>query len=357
VSLSGEAPPPTTLRTERLGDGQANCLEQASRLAGPGDSVVLCNDRTDASGHAVVLHPDGSVSDPNQPGVRYPDLGSWQASHPQYQEAGRVPAKDLKQVLSQPPGAQREAEIRRLGLQGVAGVAVADDVDDTAALIQQLEAYGVSVAAGDKEFRPEELRVLLTTVQDMGDRLNAAARPRVPEGDTTLFKELFGPLKFTREDTARSGYATNRGEARGDGVTYIEVGDGAFDSVGVTEGTIPTPRTGQYLTTQELLTHEIAHTLNYRLYANDPDRSGPEYIANWYGRTLPDGVAGGGGLGFQAGQKVGEDYTGPEQVTDAIANWFLGSFTSDATGRAARGQMNQLMGNLLAVAGEVDPRY
>ncbi len=75
VSLSGDTPPATSLHTEQLGDGQANCLEQACAMSESGDTVVLCNDRTDASGHAVVLHPDGSVSDPNQPGDPLPGHG------------------------------------------------------------------------------------------------------------------------------------------------------------------------------------------------------------------------------------------------------------------------------------------
>ena len=65
VSLSPA--PATTLRNERLGDGQTNCLERANQLARPGDTVVLLADRRDASGHAVVQHRDGSVTDPNLP--------------------------------------------------------------------------------------------------------------------------------------------------------------------------------------------------------------------------------------------------------------------------------------------------
>lgn len=355
VSLSGDTPPATSLHTEQLGDGQANCLEQATAMSEPGDTIVLCDDRTDASGHAIVLHPDGSVSDPNQPGIRYPDMGSWQASHPQYQEAGRVPSDELQNVLSLPPGPEREAEIERLGLQDVAGVAVADVDPSREELIQQLNAYGVTVTGvNGKEFSDAELDTLLTTVSTMAERLNAAADPPRPAGDTTLFRQLFGPLEFSRQTSAPSGYATNRGNI-GQGVTQIVVGDQAFSAVNQ-EGGMP-PRTGNNLTTQELLTHEIAHTLNLRQYANDPRHPDREFIANWYGRTQPDRAEGGAGMGFQAGQKVGQEYTGAEQVTDAIANWFLGSFTPGLEGRAARFQMNHLMGNLIKAADTATVRY
>src|SRR5689334_16270637 len=65
----------STLRTEVLNDGKAGCLERAAQLARPGDSVLLMNEQGDPVGHALVQHQDGSVTDPNQPTVRYPDLG------------------------------------------------------------------------------------------------------------------------------------------------------------------------------------------------------------------------------------------------------------------------------------------
>src|SRR6185369_17236720 len=52
VVVDPYTPPPTSLRTERLGDGRANCLEKAVTLAKPGDQVVLFQDRRDSSGHA-----------------------------------------------------------------------------------------------------------------------------------------------------------------------------------------------------------------------------------------------------------------------------------------------------------------
>ncbi|NOK19267.1 SH3 domain-containing protein [Corallococcus carmarthensis] len=118
--------PASNLHTERLGDGSANCLEKAVGLARPGDSILLLKDASDGVGHALVRRPDGSVVDPNHPTVRYETLGQWQATHPRYSQPVPVPAGKMQQVLSSPPGPQREALIQKLGLSGVADRQVAD---------------------------------------------------------------------------------------------------------------------------------------------------------------------------------------------------------------------------------------
>ncbi|RKH63052.1 SH3 domain-containing protein [Corallococcus aberystwythensis] len=118
--------PASNLHTERLGDGSANCLEKAVGLARPGDSIVLMRDASDGVGHALVRKPDGSVVDPNHPTVRYETLGQWQATHPRYSQPVPVPASKMQQVLSTPPGPQREALIQKLGLSSVADRQVAD---------------------------------------------------------------------------------------------------------------------------------------------------------------------------------------------------------------------------------------
>jgi peptidoglycan hydrolase-like protein with peptidoglycan-binding domain len=129
VVLNPTAPPPTSLRTERLGDGNANCLERAVTLAKPGDQVVLFQDRRDNSGHAVVQRPDGSVVDPNRPSVTYPTMGAWQASHPSYVNPVAVPQETVKHVLSLPPGPQRDSAIQASGLGKVADRMLADGPD------------------------------------------------------------------------------------------------------------------------------------------------------------------------------------------------------------------------------------
>jgi hypothetical protein len=116
----------SNLHTERLGDGFTNCLEKAVDLARPGDSIILMSDSRDGVGHALVRREDGSVVDPNHPDIRYETLGQWQAMHPQYTQPVPVPASQVRQVLSTPPGEKRDALIQQLGLSGVADRQVAD---------------------------------------------------------------------------------------------------------------------------------------------------------------------------------------------------------------------------------------
>ncbi|HEU5217353.1 MAG TPA: hypothetical protein VFU23_01770 [Gemmatimonadales bacterium] len=118
-------PAASTLRSEQIGDGRMNCLERAYGLARPGDQVVLLAD-ADGVGHAVVRRPNGTVVDPNLPGMEYPSLGAWQAANPRYTDPVVIPRDQLAQVFAAPPGPQRDAVIQRLGLDGVAGRAVAD---------------------------------------------------------------------------------------------------------------------------------------------------------------------------------------------------------------------------------------
>ena len=117
----------SSLRTERLGDGRANCLENAVNLSRPEDQIVLLADGRDGVGHALVRHPDGTVTDPNQPNVTWNSLGQWQAMNPGYTDPRSVPAGQLKQALSVPPGPQRDEMLAKLGMGGVANRMVADE--------------------------------------------------------------------------------------------------------------------------------------------------------------------------------------------------------------------------------------
>ncbi len=118
--------PSSTLRTEQRGDGSANCLEHAAGIAQPGDQVVLFQDSRDAVGHAVVQHPDGTVTDPNLPDHRFRSMEQWQDLHPRYHSPTSIPDTQLEQVLGTPPGPARDALLQRMGLDGVADRAVAD---------------------------------------------------------------------------------------------------------------------------------------------------------------------------------------------------------------------------------------
>jgi hypothetical protein len=116
----------STLGSEVIDNGVENCLEKAYELAGAGDSVALFGDSTDGVGHAVVVHGDGTVADPNAPGASYASLDDWNAANPRYQYAGTASEAQLDQVFALEPGSARNAKIGQLGLQSLAQLKVAD---------------------------------------------------------------------------------------------------------------------------------------------------------------------------------------------------------------------------------------
>lgn len=116
----------SSLRTEVLGDGNANCLENAVKLAKPGDNVVLLTDRQDPVGHAVVQRADGSVVDPNRPDATYRNLREFQRENPRYGNPATVSDTVAEKLLRTPPGKDRDALIHEAGLDGVASRNVAD---------------------------------------------------------------------------------------------------------------------------------------------------------------------------------------------------------------------------------------
>ena len=77
-------------------------------------------------GHAVVRHPDGSVTGFNRPTQPYPSMQAWQQANPHTQAPISVPQETLSRVLSLPPGAERDWALKEAGLSGVAGRNVAD---------------------------------------------------------------------------------------------------------------------------------------------------------------------------------------------------------------------------------------
>lgn len=116
----------TSLRTEVLGDGSANCVERAVRLAQAGDRVMLLRDAVDGVGHAVVVHADGRVVDPNEPSTPFASIDEHLAAHPRYRQGATVENATLERVLSVPPGAQRDRLLQQAGLSGVANALLAD---------------------------------------------------------------------------------------------------------------------------------------------------------------------------------------------------------------------------------------
>ncbi|MCE9672205.1 hypothetical protein LY474_30810 [Myxococcus stipitatus] len=132
MDLSGGVGMASTLRTEVLGDGKANCLERANTLSRPGDQVLLLGDSRDSVGHALVRKPGGAIIDPNEPGKTYASLAEWKQTHPAYGQPVAVPDAQLARILSVPPGPAREALIHGFGLTGAASRKVADDAAATA---------------------------------------------------------------------------------------------------------------------------------------------------------------------------------------------------------------------------------
>lgn len=126
----------SSLLTESIGDGRANCLERAYAAAGPTDRVTLLQDRLDAVGHAVIEGRDGKVRDPVT-GRSFASMDAYLAANPRYAlrpeaQARGIPRSSLERIFSTAPGSPaRHAAIASSGLASVGTVRVAD-VDPTA---------------------------------------------------------------------------------------------------------------------------------------------------------------------------------------------------------------------------------
>ncbi|AKJ02732.1 hypothetical protein ATI61_117122 [Archangium gephyra] len=192
-------PAASTLRNERLGDGSANCLERATALARPGDQVVLLRDSRDGVGHALVKHPDGSITDPNFPQHRYENLGQWQAMNPAYHSPVAIPDGQLERVLRTPPGPQRNALINQLGLSGVADRRVADGTRTTN--------LGVTFELQPEEFKSGRLAGSVTTGPYSGLSVELSWNPDRPSADGRfpVTVEVRGEVGGMREGELKVG--------------------------------------------------------------------------------------------------------------------------------------------------------
>ncbi|MEM7677646.1 MAG: hypothetical protein AAF449_16745, partial [Myxococcota bacterium] len=121
---------PTSLMTERLHDGDANCIERATQWAGKDQNVVFLRDGAnldgDNAGHALIRDTGtGRVWDPND-GPPPADASSWKygsvdewrqaqaerpGGHGQYTVDAEIPAGSVKRLLATEPGAARDAEL------------------------------------------------------------------------------------------------------------------------------------------------------------------------------------------------------------------------------------------------------
>lgn len=126
----------SSLLTESIGDGRANCLERAYAAAGTTDRVTLLQDRLDAVGHAVIEGRDGKVRDPVT-GRSFASMDAYLVANPRYAlrpeaQARGIPRSSLERIFSTAPGSPaRHAAIASSGLASVGTVRVAD-VDPTA---------------------------------------------------------------------------------------------------------------------------------------------------------------------------------------------------------------------------------
>lgn len=152
---SGPAPA-TTLRTEDIRDGSANCLDRVGdwlSLASPqirarSEVLMLRDTRPGAegeTGHAVIRQGE-TVFDPST-GQTYPSFSAFNAAG-NYQIAGVVSGSAMHQILSTPPGSEaRDAAIERARIPpSVAAMLVADPGDGaprdvTAAYDQLVQGY------------------------------------------------------------------------------------------------------------------------------------------------------------------------------------------------------------------------
>ncbi|MBX7099217.1 MAG: hypothetical protein K1X89_16010 [Myxococcaceae bacterium] len=200
-----KAPTASSLRTEVLGDGQANCLERAVAVARPGDRVVLLTDRRDPVGHAVVQRRDGTVVDPNAPSTPYATLESFTRANPRYGNPVAIAERDAREVLRTPPGPARNAVITRLGLDGAAARVVADppalnERTTAAAQAAQLEAgyQGILASTHDPlqaaRFTASQLQLLTQTNPAGAAALLRAAEPTLAHLSQTIGQAARGEL-------------------------------------------------------------------------------------------------------------------------------------------------------------------
>lgn len=236
-------PPPSSLRTEVLGDGLANCLEHAVKIAKPGDQVVMLSDRRDGVGHAVVERPDGTVVDPNRPKEPYANLDTYLKEQDRYHSPARVSDVMAERILKTPPGPRRDAMISLAGLDKVASRLVADPGHITAQYTQQAReaatqaqaAWDSTIAGGgseldaakaatqvledaassknDPEFRKHVARAAVGLADDIGRAIGAASN--APNGSETLLSTLQLASRFAEagNDEFTQALSTSMAEA------------------------------------------------------------------------------------------------------------------------------------------------
>ncbi|MDP3231242.1 MAG: hypothetical protein Q8N26_00600 [Myxococcales bacterium] len=248
----------TSLRTEVLGDGQANCLEHAVKAAKPGDSVVLLTDTQDAVGHAVVQRRDGTVVDPNRPNEPYTSLRAFQQENPRYGNPASITDVQAEKLLRTPPGPARDALITEAGLDRLAARRVADPPQVTAeynarateGATQVQRSYDTAIAAGKTPAEaanaaattlnelasastdPEYVRILTEhatpTIRQISEAAGDAARDE-GDRDKDLMKDTMGLLAEVGDRGGSAVIARELATALPDDTQLEEVDDALFE--------------------------------------------------------------------------------------------------------------------------------
>lgn len=83
-------------------------LEQAHALAGPEDQVLRYPGADSFTGHSVVRHADGRITDPSAPRAAYADTAAWERAHPGQGRPTVLSREDVELVLGTPEGPARD---------------------------------------------------------------------------------------------------------------------------------------------------------------------------------------------------------------------------------------------------------
>lgn len=247
------APAPTTLATEQVGDGSANCLEQAAVQARPGqDNVVFLQDQRSATagnsegaGHTLIEdRATGRVWDPNDgtppldpSGWPYASTSAWidqqpptGTGAPPYVVEASIPAEQVQQILSVPV-ADRPAAIAASSnpdLQRIADRTYADSewydpysvyLDPACYTDPRLVELDETLADLDDEARFEDIQEILEGESSLG-ALNDHEQTRVLDFATNAwfrtdgYNDLNALAEWSGQDPERAEFVSRDLAAR-----------------------------------------------------------------------------------------------------------------------------------------------
>jgi hypothetical protein len=249
--------------------------------------------------------------------------------------------------------AEAEALASLLWDAALIGIDNKTELDSVVASIRKFEAFGIvlGVEQGGK-WSPEELKILDDSISRTAFTTSKLLEAMTSVDNAALaFRLLYAPLRVTRS-------GRDNVNPRGDAVWYAKNTNG-YELVFGNKVFTPGPQRTKVnptvpFTSMELVTHEIAHVINWR-YPRKPGMGAPlnQDLADMYGTrlakgtfTLPDGQrvvlrTFNDGYGMAARSSDGPY----ETVTDGIACWSLDRFTigaGDPT-RHAQGLMRKHM--------------